>query len=61
MSGQHSQALEGLEILVPDPGKFRVYAQIFPCLKAEKVWLTVSYFLYIQTIGFMRNLTTYSG
>lgn len=42
-------------------GKFRVCAQTFPCLKAERDWLTVSYFLQIQRIGVIRNLTTYSG
>lgn len=44
----------------PD-SRFRVYAQIFPCLKAQKDWLPVSYSLWIRRIGFMRNLTTYSG
>lgn len=44
----------------PD-SRFRVYAQIFPCLKAQKDWLPISNFLWIRRIEFMRNLTTYSG
>lgn len=40
--GQYSHALEGLEFF---DSRIEVYPHIFLCLKAEKDWFTVSYFL----------------